>query len=144
MNWRPVRPRFALHLKKLGIGPDSVVGLIVTRRFDYCVSVLAILKAGAAFLPIDTELPRERISYMLSDGGVKVVLVSPHLGREIQCGKVQHCKDQYTACASGRIRMLKPGAGRITLLMSSILPVPRDSPRAFRSSTTPGCILCIR
>ena len=69
----------ALYLNKQGVGVDSVVGLLVGRTIDFCVSVLAILKAGSAYLPIDAELPRERVAYMLSDSGVEVLLVSPSL-----------------------------------------------------------------
>lgn len=69
----------AAHLKKYGVAADSIVGMLVTRTADYCVSVLAILKAGGAFLPIDAELPQDRIAYMLSDSKVKAVLVSPEL-----------------------------------------------------------------
>ena len=69
----------ALRLKKQGIGAESIVGLLVTRSFDYCVGVLAILKAGGAFLPIDPELPDERILYMLEDSGAKALIVSPPL-----------------------------------------------------------------
>lgn len=71
----------ALHLMSKGIGPDNIVGLFVNRTFDYFVSVAAILKAGAAFLPIDAELPDERAAYMLSDSGAKAVIVSPELER---------------------------------------------------------------
>ncbi len=69
----------ALHLKKTGIGADDVVGLLVRRTVDYPVSVLAILKAGGAFLPIDGDLPPERIAYMLDDSGAKALIVSPDL-----------------------------------------------------------------
>ncbi len=67
----------ASHLVSCGVGPESVVGLVVGRSMEYCVSVVAILKAGGAFLPIDPELPPERIAYMLSDSGVKILLASP-------------------------------------------------------------------
>ncbi|MGE5494793.1 MAG: amino acid adenylation domain-containing protein [Burkholderiales bacterium] len=69
----------AAYLKKHGVTADSVVGLYVNRTADYCVSLLAILKAGGAFLPLDAELPHDRIAYMLTDSGVKVALVSPEL-----------------------------------------------------------------
>ncbi len=69
----------ALHLKEKGVGADDIIGLLVSRTMDYPVGVLAILKAGAAFLPIDAELPHERISYMLKDSGAKILLVSPNL-----------------------------------------------------------------
>ncbi|MGI6168579.1 MAG: amino acid adenylation domain-containing protein [Christensenellales bacterium] len=62
-----------------GVGPEDIVGLLVGRTEEYCVNMLGILKAGAAFLPIDPDLPRERIVYMLQDSGAKAVLVSPHL-----------------------------------------------------------------
>ena len=78
----------ALYLKKQGVGADSIVGLLVGRTMDYCVSVLAILKAGGAFLPIDAALPQERIAYMLKDSGAKVLLASPDFA--------DRCPDQET------------------------------------------------
>lgn len=70
---------FAIHLKKQGCGPEDIVGLLIKRTPDYFVSMLGVLKAGAAFLPIDTQLPEERISYMLSDSGSKAVIASPDM-----------------------------------------------------------------
>lgn len=64
---------------ELGIGPEDIVGLLVGRTEEYCVNMLGILKSGAAFLPIDPDLPRERIVYMLQDSGAKALLVSPYL-----------------------------------------------------------------
>ena len=69
----------ALHLKKTGVGVGDVVGLLSERSMDYPVSVLAILKTGGAFLPIDAELPPERISYMVEDSGAKVLVASARL-----------------------------------------------------------------
>lgn len=69
----------ASYLQKKGVGPDQIVGLLAGRSADYCVSILAVLKAGGAFLPIDPDLPSDRIAYMLKDSNVKVLLVSPHL-----------------------------------------------------------------
>ena len=74
----------AAHLKKHGVKADSIVGLFVNRTTDYCVSLLAILKAGGAFLPLDAELPQDRIAYMLTDSRVKAVLVSPELEHRCQ------------------------------------------------------------
>ncbi|MDD5017715.1 MAG: amino acid adenylation domain-containing protein, partial [Eubacteriales bacterium] len=76
----------ALHLKKQGVGTDSIVGLLVLRTIDYCVSVLAILKAGGAFLPIDAELPEDRIAYMLADSGARILLISPELAEKCPPG----------------------------------------------------------
>ena len=69
----------ALYLRKKGIGANDIVGLLMPRCTDHFVCMLAVLKAGAAFLPIDSELPNERIAYMLSDSGAVAALVSPDL-----------------------------------------------------------------
>jgi surfactin family lipopeptide synthetase A len=50
-----------------GIGPGTVVGLLLPRSAELVVAVLGILKAGACFLPVDTDLPAERIKYILTD-----------------------------------------------------------------------------
>lgn len=71
--------KLACVLAESGIGPDSIVGLLVERTFDYCIYMLAILKAGGAFLPIDASLPKERIAYMIKDSGMSVLLTSTHL-----------------------------------------------------------------
>ena len=83
----------ALHLVRQGVAADSVVGVMVSRTFDYCISVLAVIKAGGAFLPIDADLPKERIAYMLEDSGAKVVLASPQL--------VQKCPSGLSVVSTG-------------------------------------------
>jgi amino acid adenylation domain-containing protein len=57
-----------------GVGPEVLVGLCVERSVLMVVGLLAILKAGAAYLPLDPSYPQERLQFMLSDSGVKVVL----------------------------------------------------------------------
>ncbi len=64
----------AAHLRGLGIGPDQLVGLRVERSADVVVGILAILKSGGAYLPLDPVYPSERIAFMLSDAVVRVVL----------------------------------------------------------------------
>ncbi|MCK9896366.1 amino acid adenylation domain-containing protein [Frankia sp. AgB32] len=54
-------------LIRRGAGPERIVALMVPRSIDMVVAVLAVLKTGAAYLPIDTEYPRERISYLFLD-----------------------------------------------------------------------------
>jgi amino acid adenylation domain-containing protein len=66
--------QLACLLRQTGIGPDKVVGLLVERSFEMVMGLLAILKAGAAYLPMDTEYPEERILLMLSDSGAPVLL----------------------------------------------------------------------
>jgi len=57
-----------------GAGPGSLVGISVTRSADAPVAILAILKTGAAYVPIDPAYPPERVSYMLTDSRVRILL----------------------------------------------------------------------
>jgi amino acid adenylation domain-containing protein len=66
--------QIAHRLKRLGVGPDVLVGLFVERSHELIVGILAILKAGGAYLPIDPIYPKDRVTFMLEDAGVSVVL----------------------------------------------------------------------
>ncbi|AEV85018.1 thioester reductase [Actinoplanes sp. SE50] len=67
----------AARLHRLGVGPDTVVGLLLPRGTDLVVAMLAVLRAGGAFLPLDPAYPAERIRYMLDDAAPAVVLTDP-------------------------------------------------------------------
>ncbi|MEO6502529.1 MAG: amino acid adenylation domain-containing protein [Jatrophihabitantaceae bacterium] len=58
--------RFAHYLISLGVGPGSVIGVCLDRTVDLMVSILGILKSGAAYLPLDPTYPQERLTLMLS------------------------------------------------------------------------------
>ncbi|MES2355408.1 MAG: amino acid adenylation domain-containing protein [Pseudomonadota bacterium] len=66
--------QLAHHLHSLGVGPDVLVGLCVERSLDMVIGVLGILKAGGAYVPLDPAYPAERLSYMLDDAQVRVVV----------------------------------------------------------------------
>ena len=61
-------------LKEKGVGPDYLVGIAVTRSIGMIVGILAVLKAGGAYLPIDIEYPEERTKFMLEDSGAGILL----------------------------------------------------------------------
>ncbi len=66
--------RLAQRLRILGVGPDTLVGLLVERSLEMVVGILGILKAGAAYVPIDAAYPAERIAYLLADAKVTCLL----------------------------------------------------------------------
>ena len=66
--------RLAHHLRTLGVGPDSIVGLCSLPGHDMVTGILAILKAGGAYAPLDPAFPDERLSYLARDMACDVVL----------------------------------------------------------------------
>ncbi|HEV2734556.1 MAG TPA: amino acid adenylation domain-containing protein, partial [Longimicrobiaceae bacterium] len=71
--------RLAHHLRGLGVGPDARVALCVERGPEMVVGMLAVLKAGGAYLPMDPAHPGDRLRYMLADGAPVVVLTQAAL-----------------------------------------------------------------
>ncbi len=61
-------------LRAAGVAPGSLVGVVMTKGWEQAVAVLGALAAGAAYLPVDADLPQERRDYLLSQGGVRVAL----------------------------------------------------------------------
>jgi len=66
--------QLAHHLRGLGVGPETLVGLAVERSPEMLVGLLGILKAGGAYLPLDPAYPPERLAFMLQDSGTRLVL----------------------------------------------------------------------
>ncbi|CAH8769908.1 non-ribosomal peptide synthetase [Paenibacillus dendritiformis] len=82
--------QLARRLRAAGLEAGEIVGLLLAPSADMLVGMLAALKAGGAFLPIDPDYPDERIAFMLEDSGARVVLTQRHLagrtaGREALC-----------------------------------------------------------
>ena len=71
--------QLARRLEKLGVGPEKVVAVCLARSLDLIVSLLAIMKAGGAYLPIDRDLPPDRQAFMLEDAQPIVVLTHREL-----------------------------------------------------------------
>jgi amino acid adenylation domain-containing protein len=67
--------RWALHLRGLGVGPESAVGVCLERSFEMIVALVAILKAGGAYLPVHPSEPADRFRYMLDQASARVLLI---------------------------------------------------------------------
>ncbi|MBF6651262.1 AMP-binding protein, partial [Methylobacter sp. BlB1] len=71
--------RLAHHLRSLGVKPDDRVAICLARGFELVISQLAVLKAGAAYVPLDPAYPEERLAYMLVDSAPLVLLTDSGL-----------------------------------------------------------------
>ncbi|MBZ4336683.1 amino acid adenylation domain-containing protein, partial [Corallococcus sp. AS-1-12] len=71
--------QLAHRLRKLGVGPESRVGLCVERTADVVVGTLGILKAGGAYVPLDPSYPKERLGWLLEDAQGPALVAHSHL-----------------------------------------------------------------
>jgi amino acid adenylation domain-containing protein len=68
--------RLARFLRRKGIHSDGIVGIMMERSLEMIVTIMAVLKSGGAYLPIDPETPERRIITMLEDGNVSILLTN--------------------------------------------------------------------
>ena len=81
--------QLARYLRKLGVGPNVMVGISMERTLDMVVAIIGILKAGGAYLPIDASYPKERIAYMLEDSAAPVLLTRRILAEKLPRGEAR-------------------------------------------------------
>jgi amino acid adenylation domain-containing protein len=82
LSYRELNERanqLAHFLRKQGIGPETIVALCAERSLEMVVAQIGILKAGAAYLPLDPHYPAERLAFMFSDSEAPVLLTQSHL-----------------------------------------------------------------
>jgi amino acid adenylation domain-containing protein/FkbM family methyltransferase len=75
--------QLAHHLRSRGVGPDTLVGISVERSLEMVVGILAVLKAGGAFLPLDPAYPKERLELMVTDSRPAIFLTQSHLAADL-------------------------------------------------------------
>ena len=133
--------RLAHLLAGQGVGPGQCVALLFSRSAEAVVAMLAVLKTGAAYLPIDPALPATRIEFMVSDAGPIAAITTTGLadrldGCELPVIDVEDPRIQTSPCPFRLCRRRPP---RI-LPTSSTPRVPPASPRAWPSptGTSPG------
>ncbi|MCP5108991.1 MAG: AMP-binding protein, partial [bacterium] len=73
----------AVQLKSKGLGPGRIAAIMTHRSIHMLTGILAILKTGAAYMPIDPDYPQDRIDYMLNDSNAKVLLKD--VGNRLAC-----------------------------------------------------------
>ena len=86
LTYRAVNARanqLAHRLRKLGVQPETLVGLCLERSPDLVIAMYAILKAGGAYVPLDPSYPAERLEFMVTDTNVPILLTHSHLQSSI-------------------------------------------------------------
>ncbi|MGW2056155.1 non-ribosomal peptide synthetase, partial [Streptomyces sp. NPDC001840] len=101
--------RLARLLIRRGIGPERIVGLAVPRSVDLIVGLLAVLKSGAGYLPIDPEYPAERIAFMLADAVPSLTLTTTEVAGRIATGPALLLDDPAVVAELGALPADVPG-----------------------------------
>jgi amino acid adenylation domain-containing protein len=78
--------RLARHLARRGVGPEARVGLLLERGAELVVAILAVLKAGGCYVPLDPGYPAERLRLMMDDSGVRVLVTRGGLAGAVETG----------------------------------------------------------
>ena len=99
----------AHHLQKLGVQPQTLVGICLDRSLETMAGLLGVLKAGAAYVPLDTTYPKERLAFMLKDSKVAVLLTQRRLLNALPRGRARRiCLDSEWKLNSRESRTRPP------------------------------------
>lgn len=100
--------QLARYLRKLGVGPDVLVGICMERSLDMLVGLLGVMKAGGAYVPLDPSFPEDRLSFVVSDANVMALLVGERQLGFLRPGNadvicLEHVRDQIDKELSGNL-----------------------------------------
>lgn len=118
LNYRELDERssqMARYLRSMGAGPETLVGIAMPRTELLVVGLLAILKAGAAYVPLDPTYPLERLSWIIEDSGMPLLLTT---------AEARDC--------------LPPDLGRAAIVDADDSSISRHGPEPFLSSASSG------
>ena len=80
--------QLAHYLRRRGVSPEVRVGICLERSLEMVVGILGILKAGGAYVPLDPSYPRDRLSYILNDAQVQVLLTRQPIANEFATSEI--------------------------------------------------------
>lgn len=86
--------QLAHYLRKLGVGPEVLVGICVERSPMLLIALLGILKAGGAYVPLDPAYPRERLQFILEDAAAPLLITQTSLRASLPSSKTTICLDE--------------------------------------------------
>lgn len=97
--------QLAWHLKNKGVRPDEIVGVMQERSIEMMVSILGVLKAGAAYLPIDPGYPTKRIMAMLENSDTRILLTKENTIESYPFTSLQNIKAEKESCKLSSMRV---------------------------------------
>jgi amino acid adenylation domain-containing protein len=116
--------QLANHLRAQGVGPEVLVGVCMERSLELVISLLAVMKAGAAYVPMDPSYPEARLAFMLKDAQAALLLTQSHLlPRLPEMGGPTLCVDgeweQIAACSDSNPALKLSGANLAYMIYTS-------------------------
>jgi amino acid adenylation domain-containing protein len=101
--------QLAHYLRKMGVGPEVLVGIYMERSWEMVVAVLGVLKAGGAYVPLDPSYPQERLAFMLQDSRAPVLLTQRHLAAQLIEGRSSkiHAGDSPFSILDPRLQVIR-------------------------------------
>ncbi|MEO6196442.1 MAG: amino acid adenylation domain-containing protein [Thermoanaerobaculia bacterium] len=93
--------QLARYLRRLGVGPEVLVGIALPRSLDLLVALLGVLKSGGAYLPLDPADPGERLGALLRDSGALLLLSRRDLAAKVPDGPRLVCLEEEEALIQG-------------------------------------------
>lgn len=103
-----------------GIGADHVVGILMERSVDMIISMLGIWKAGAAYMPLDPSLPKERITFMLADCNARLIVSHRGIGARAELEMKYECLDLFSCIAEGNFEYDSISCNTLEIAPSSL------------------------
>ena len=125
--------RLASFLRARGVRPEERVGLCLERSPDMVVALLGVLEAGAAYVPLDSAYPAERLAHMVESSGIRVLLVHERTRGKLSGGRVEEvCLDEAREAIAASSAKAPPSSCPPRRPRTSSSPrAPRASPRAW-------------
>ena len=95
--------QLARHLRRLGVGPDVMVGVCMERSIEMVIGLLGIMKAGGAYVPLDPTYPKNRLAFMLTDTAIETVIAGRGVEEKLSdyTGKIVNLADGWEKIAAG-------------------------------------------
>jgi amino acid adenylation domain-containing protein len=131
--------QLAHYLKKLGVGPEVLVAMLIERSPEMFVGLLGVLKAGGVYLPLDPEYPEERLAFMLEDAQAAVLVTEKRLLEKLvedRRSRIEDRDSRFLRPCSGQASILDPGL-KVVCLDGDWKDIERESDKNPEGEVTP-------